>query len=103
MHITLKIVGGFTGPAAPEIHEVHLDQLSPADARRLRELVATAGFFSLPPDIRKRAPASWNFRHELTVRDAGKVHTVRFHLDAVPATLRALCDEVIAQAQGGAQ
>jgi len=72
----LKIIGGFTGPAAPEIHEVDLDQLSHADATRLRELVATADFFSLPPEIRKRAPASWDFVHELTVRDAGKTHTV---------------------------
>jgi hypothetical protein len=63
--------------------------------------VATADFFSLPPDIRKHAPASWDFLHELTVRDAGKTHTVRFYLDAAPATLRALCDGVIAQAQGG--
>src|SRR5262245_58267194 len=81
--------------------EVDLDKLSQADATHLRELVAAAGFFSLPPEIRKRAPASWDFVHELTVRDAGKTHTVCFHLDAVPATLRALCDEVIAQAQGG--
>ena len=103
MHITLKIIGGFTGPAAPEIHEVDLDQLSQADATRLRELVAAAGFFSLLPEIRKPAPASWDFVHELTIRDAGKEHTVRFHLDAAPATLRALCDGVIAQAQGGTQ
>src|SRR5262245_29310929 len=99
-----KALRSMKDPGNPSIiwaGEVDLDKLSQADATRLRELVAAAGFFSLPPEIRKRAPASWDFVHELTVRDAGKTHTVCFHLDAVPATLRALCDEVIAQAQGG--
>ena len=101
MRITLRVVGGFTGRAGAEVYEVDVDRLPHDEASRLQRLVAAAGFFSLAPDVRKPAPASWDFLHELTIADGNKIHTVRFHLDAVPTALRTLCDEIIAQAQRG--
>jgi hypothetical protein len=92
MRLTLKIVGGFTGPAGPEIHDVNLHELAPAVAKRFRDLVQDAAVFSLPAELRKPAPASWDFLYELTVEDSGRTRTIRFHLDAAPAPLRALCE-----------
>jgi hypothetical protein len=91
VHLTLKIVGGFTGPAGPEIHDINLGEASPAVAKRFQDLVQDADVFSLPAELRKPAPTSWDFLYELTVAEPGRTRTIRFHLDAAPAPLRALC------------
>lgn len=99
--MTLKIIGGFTGRAGAEVHDVDLDRVSPQDADRLRKLVNDARFFSLPDSITKPAPASWDFVHELTVQDESGTHTVRFYPDAASPELRALAKEVTAVSERG--
>jgi len=97
VHITLKIIGGFVGPAAPDVHELDLDRLPKEAADRLRELVDRVDFSALPPELFKEKPQPWDFRHELTVSEGGRTRTVHFHLDLVPDALRELCDAVIAE------
>ncbi len=95
MQLTLRIVGGFTGPAGAERHQVCLDQLPEAQAERLRALVAAAGLAGLPDQLRKPAPAAWDFTFQLTIRDGGHERTLCFHRDVAPEGLRALCDGII--------
>ena len=94
MRVTLKIVGGFTGRAGAETYDVDVDQLPAADADRIRNLVHAARFAAQPATIKKPAPQSWDFLHELTVEDADGTHTVQFHPDAAPVELRDLGDAV---------
>jgi len=99
VHIALKVIGGFTGRAGAEVHEVDVDRLPEDDARRLRGLVDAAGISSLPETIKKSAPASWDFLYELTLQDERGSRSLRFHLDAAPAELRTLAEAVIAAAK----
>ena len=94
MHITLKIIGGFTGRAGAEVHDLDVEKLPPGDATRLRGLAKAAQLESLPSKMTKAAPASWDFVHELTVQDESGSHTIRFHPDAATPELRALTDAV---------
>ena len=96
MRITLKIIGGFTGRAGAETHVVDVERLQADDARRVRNLVAAVRSAALPATIKKAAPASWDFLHELTIEDDAQTQTVRFHLDAAPPELRALTEAVLA-------
>jgi hypothetical protein len=90
MRITLRTVGGFSGPAGAETRTLDLDTLAPEKAVALRGLVESARFFLLPPTVRKARPRSWDFLHTLTVEDGDRSHQVTFHLDAVDARLREL-------------
>ena len=95
MHITLKIVGGFTGPAAPQTYTLDSEELPQESTARLRELLGAANFFNLDANIHHRPVKSWDFDHQLTVSDGNNSHEVHFHLDAVPGPLRVLCEKVI--------
>jgi len=94
MRITLRSVGGFTGPAGAKTRTVDVDSLPGEQASKVRRLVEASGFYSLPPKMMKAAPASWDFIHHLEIEDGGKVHKVQFHDDAAPPALRELKAEV---------
>jgi hypothetical protein len=90
MRITLRSVGGFTGPAGASTHTVDLDELPAAEAHHLRDLVDACDFFALPPKLMKEAPQSWDFVHHLEVEDGGRRHAVQFHEESAPPALRDL-------------
>jgi hypothetical protein len=94
MRITLRSVGGFTGPAGPETFSVDLDALPTQKAAALRNLVEAARFFSLGPTFLKQAPRSWDFVHELSIEHGGRLTTVKFHDEAAPPELLALANAV---------
>ena len=88
MHLSLHSVGGFTGPAGAQTHNVDVDRLPAADAARVRALVQALDVEHLPATLLKARPQSWDFTYTLTVDD----RQVRFHLDAAPAALRDLVE-----------
>ncbi len=90
MRLTLKIVGGFTGPAAPETCSLDLESSSRGVATTLQGLVGASGFFDLPGRLLSERPAPWDFLHELTVEDGARRHTVVYHLGAAPEALQRL-------------
>jgi len=94
MRITLRSVGGFTGPAGAATRSLDLDALPSAEASRIRALVAAADFFALPSKLMKRAPQSWDFVHRLEIEEKGTTHVVQFHDDAASEPLRALLASV---------
>lgn len=94
MRISLRSVGGFTGPAGAKTRTLDVDSLPSDKASKVRRLVEASGFFSLPPKILKAAPASWDFIHHLEIEDGGRSHKVQFHKDAAPPALKELFGEL---------
>jgi hypothetical protein len=94
MRITLRSVGGFTGPAGAETFSIDLDALPSQRAAALRDLVEAARFFSLGPTFLNQTPRSWDFVHELSIEHGGSLTTVKFHDQAAPPELLALADAV---------
>jgi len=92
MLIILRSVGGFTGPAGAEVRTVETNQLPAGEAASLIDLIRACDFFSLPSSFLKSAPQSWDFVETLQIDDDGRAHTIRFHLDAAPDSLKALVD-----------
>jgi hypothetical protein len=90
MRITLRSVGGFTGPAGASTRTVDVGSLPPAAAGHIRSLVDASGFFGLPDKVAKKAPQPWDFTHHLEVDDGGRRHAVQFHEDAASPELRSL-------------
>jgi hypothetical protein len=88
MRLSLHSVGGFTGPAGAQTHNVDVERLPAADAARVRALVQALDPAHLPATLLKARPQSWDFTYTLTVDD----RQVRFHLDAAPAALRDLVE-----------
>ncbi|ASF48392.1 protealysin inhibitor emfourin [Methylovulum psychrotolerans] len=97
MQLNLKITGGFTGAAGAEHYALDLADGPPSQT--LRELLASADFFTLPATLHNPQPKPWDFLYELSVADGLRQHSVSFHLDAAPAALRLLCEKLKALAQ----
>ena len=97
LRVTLKITGGFTGPAGPELHTVDVDRLPAADADRVRSLVNAAKLSAPLQTMLKAQPQSSDFLHELTVEDESGTRTVRFHPETATPEVRAL-EEAVKQA-----
>ena len=93
MRLSLRSVGGFTGPAGAQARSVDVDGLPAADAARVRALVQALDPAHLPATLLKARPQSWDFTYTLTIED-GAQRQVRFHLDAAPAALRDLVDVI---------
>jgi hypothetical protein len=91
MRLSLHCVGGFTGPAGAQTRTVDLDRLPPAEAARLRALLASADLACLPASLMKPHPQPWDFAYTLKVEN-GTCHQLRFHTDAAPAALGELVD-----------
>jgi hypothetical protein len=96
MRLSLRSVGGFTGPAGARTRTVELDLLAPHEAQRLRALVGALDFAGLPASITKPRPQSWDFLHTLEVSDGARHHRVCFYSDAAPSALQALANALAA-------
>lgn len=94
MKITLRTVGGFTGPAGAQTHVVDVDGLPPADADRFRGHVMSAVPEGLPTRIMKALPQPWDFVRHLKIEDGGSVRELQFHDEAASASLRQLVQEI---------
>lgn len=92
--LTLRCTGGFTGPAGAQTRSVDLAQLPAAQAQQLMRLLDASQFFSLPQQLRKAAPQSGDFLYDLQAEQDGCQHAVHYHLDAAPASLRQLTEQL---------
>jgi len=90
MRITLRTVGGFTGPAGAQTRVVDVEALSPAEADRIRACAARALPEELPRRLMKDVPQPWDFVRHLKIEDGGTVRELQFHDDAAPTALRDL-------------
>lgn len=89
MRLSLRCVGGFTGPAGAQTRTVDTAQLPGAEADRLKTLVQQADVAQMPATLLKARPQSQDFTYTLVVED-GALHQVKFHKDASPPALQAL-------------
>jgi hypothetical protein len=94
MRIRLESVGGFVGPASPDVTTLDAANLGAARVAALQSKLAAAQLEKLPADARKAAPSPQDFLYRLTVDDQGAVRTHTFHLEAVPAAVRELVQEI---------
>jgi len=92
--LTLRCSGGFTGPAGAQTRSIDLAQLPSEQAQRLTQLLDASQFFSLPPQLHKAAPQSGDFLYDLQAEQDGRLHAVHYHLDAAPAVLRQLTEQL---------
>lgn len=96
MRMCLRCTGGFTGPAGSQTYSIDLAQLPPAQAASMHGLVQASGFFGLPQKMLKPAPQSQDMRYSLQIDDGVQSHCVQYHLDAAPAPLRTLTEQLSA-------
>jgi len=94
MKITLRTVGGFTGPAGAQTRVVDVDALPPADAARFRGHLTSAVPEGLPRKILKALPQPWDFVRHLKIEDGETVRELQFHDEAASASLRQLVQEI---------
>ena len=90
--LSLKSVGGVTGPVGAVTRTVDTPTLTTDLRARANALVDAARPFDLPGQFLLTSPHSWDFRYKLTVEDGGRTHQIDFHLDAAPPALRALVE-----------
>ncbi|MBL1174133.1 protealysin inhibitor emfourin [Pantanalinema sp. GBBB05] len=91
MQISFERSGGFAGMVMAT--DVDTANLPSEDAKHLRTLVEAADFFRLPTTIAAAQPD--RFQYQITVTDAGKVHSVSVDESVMPGTLRPLVDWLI--------
>ena len=90
MVFTLSRSGGFAGIARPPLTVDSADLARPA-AKRLESLVAAAGFFDLPAQLKSKPAQADRFQFTLSVKgDEGAEHTVAFSEEAASSELSAL-------------
>jgi hypothetical protein len=86
MRLSLRCVGGFTGPAGAQTYSLDLARAPAAEAERLRTLLDALDLAQLPASLMKTHPQPWDFVYTLTVEN-GTCHVLRFHTDAAPPAL----------------
>jgi len=94
MRMTLRCTGGFAGPAGAQTRTIDLSQLPQDQASELQNMVMACDFFSLPDQLVKPEPKSWDFQYDLEVDEGEQAHSVRYHLDAAPPPLQALTEKL---------
>ena len=99
MRILFERSGGFMGQHV--VGQVDTQTLSAEEADMLRQMVAQAHFFELPPSLRSATEASDQFQYRLTVEDNSRRHTVETTDMAAPDSLRPLLRRltILARAQ----
>jgi hypothetical protein len=91
MRLSLRCVGGFTGPAGAQTRSLDLARAPAADAARLRALLDSLDLAQLPASLMKTHPQPWDFVYTLTVEN-GIRREFRFHTDAAPPALGEIVD-----------
>jgi len=92
MRVQFKAEGGvafFPGLSKPKT--IDSDDLSPAEAAKLKRLVTAARFYDLPADPPQRAGAADYRQYTITIED-GRRHTVRLADPVEDPDLQALLD-----------
>ncbi len=92
MKLSLRSVGGVTGPIGAVTRSVDVAALPHGQRAHASALFDAARLFELPTQFLLPAPHSWDFLYTLTVEDGGRTREVKLHLDAAPPTLRALVE-----------
>jgi len=90
MRLSLRCVGGFTGPAGAQTRSVDTAQLPGAEAQQLEALVTQLDTPRMPATLLKPRPQSSDFAYTLTVDDGAAPQSIKFHLDAGTPALREL-------------
>ena len=90
MQIHFERKGGFAN--IPLTTTVDVDQLPRVEADRLRQAVAAANFFSLPPQITAPSPMPDRFRYVVTIETPEQTHKVSVDEGAAPPTLNSLIE-----------
>ena len=95
MQIKVTRSGGFAG-VTEELGTASTEELG-EEGRELEQLVRDARFFELPAELQGE-PGADMYRHEVTVIDDGRSHTVAYtgEDDAAPEPLRQLIAKVTA-------
>ena len=99
MRITFSRSGGVAGLRLRTT--VSEDDLSTAQAARLRRLVEAADCFRLPQEIVADRKQPDRFRYELTLEDGGRRHTIAIDEEAAAPALLKLLEWLTGLARGG--
>lgn len=94
MRLILRCTGGFTGRAGAQTRTVELTQLHPNEAMQVEQLVHSSNFFTLPTELLKTAPQSWDLQYDLEVQEGQQTHCVRYNLEQAPASLKSLTEKI---------
>lgn len=97
MKISFVRTGGFAGIRLATT--VDIAALPPDEAKQLRTLVNSAGFFTLPASIRAKTSGVDRFQYTLTVETPDRQHTVTLDESAVPPELRPLLNWLMTAAK----
>lgn len=103
MKLHYRSIGGFAGPAFPQIRELDVASLPEDVAESLQKEIAALDFFALPSKQLKAVPKSWDFLQELqitqVVEEGGvkqeRSHLVQFHSEMVSAALNDLVAKIL--------
>lgn len=83
-------MGGFAGPAAPQVHAFDTDAMTGPARAQLLALVEQARPFGQPARQLLHSPQPWDFTHTLRVEDGARHHEITLHLPAADPPLAAL-------------
>jgi len=92
MKLTLRSIGGVTGPAGAVRYALDSEALSGELRAEAEHLVGEARVFERPPKMLLQRPRPSDFRYLLELQDGPRSHRVELHLGAVDDALRALVD-----------
>jgi hypothetical protein len=92
--------GGIAGFPTPPT-EVSTDSLPPEQSRALEQKVNQSGLRELPEDAPAAARHPEDLLYEVSVEDAGSVHTVRLRDSTIPDSIRSLIEWVDSVSQQG--
>ncbi len=99
MQVEFERSGGFAGMRL--MVSISTDTLPEAEAKELRRLVESAGFFDLPAEINDSAAVADQFVYRVTVDEAGQRHSVKTGESAAPESLRPLLEWLTRAARKG--
>jgi hypothetical protein len=99
MHIEFVRSGGFAGIKLSA--SLDTQQLLPEQSSTLEKLVADAGFFDLPAQIKPASPGPDRFEYQVVISSAGKTHSISVGDAVVPERARPLLDFLTTLAMSG--
>ena len=89
MQVSFERSGGVIG--APIGLDLDSENLPPAQAAQLRQLIEAADFFNLPAALPTVSRPD-RFQYRLTIQDGGRQHQITVGETAIPSSLRPLLD-----------
>jgi hypothetical protein len=92
MRVSLRSVGGFTGPAGAVTRTIDVDALPNDRKAKALEVINAARVFERPAKIMLEHPRPWDFQHVLEVDDGPRSRRIVLHEAAADDSLRELLD-----------